>query len=196
MESCKNHPSVESITNCVRCNVPMCGLCGNYIEAASYCEGCVALHESEQIASTRSRQLEHEANREQEEKTSILHPKPVKDSGSSSSWTPARFLVVSIIGVFALMLLFSSTIFMSSQDRAKEAAVEALEDCRLIFEEIGTLLFNNQIPDPSLRCEEALSPNIITREGDTIRVSHPNPGYIGYSEIFVTNTSRVPMFIE
>ena len=64
------------------------------------------------------------------------------------------------------------------------------------FEEIGMLLEVNQMPDPALRCDQSYVPNIIFRDGATIRISHPNPSQYGFSQIYVSNASHEPVFVE
>ena len=62
--------------------------------------------------------------------------------------------------------------------------------------EIGEILQTGEMPDPLLGCEQADEPNLISREGDIIRISHPDPGIYGYREIFVNSSDPEPSLIE
>lgn len=196
MASCKNHPNAEATATCARCSIPICGLCSSYIEAEAFCERCVDIQETEQLVASKTRQLDQKANPVPSNKTQIKSPKSGSNTRPASSPLSGRGFLAGIIVLVAGVLFYVNPSFMSTQDRARQAALDATEDCREVFEEIGLLLFNNQMPDPSLRCEEALAPNVIVRDGTTIRIEHPNPGYIGFREIYVTNTNRIPTFIE
>ncbi len=107
-------------------------------------------------------------------------------------------IAIGSIVVFAGLYVYSHPNFLEgdSEDRARRLAAITLVDCLWIFQEIGEILEENRMPDPALRCDESDTPNIITRAGDTIRISHPNPEFHGYSEIFVTNHSHDPTLIE
>jgi len=111
-----------------------------------------------------------------------------------------RWLIFALLlgTVYVRLLIYTNPDLFSADDEAlvQQLAADELEVCRLVFEEIGMQLEEDQLPDANLRCNESYVPNIITRAGNSIRISHPNPGYHGFSEIYVTNSSHEPTFVE
>lgn len=107
-------------------------------------------------------------------------------------------IAVGMIATYAALYSFSHPGFLEgdADSRARRRAEIALTNCLYVFQEIGVVLEENQMPDPSLRCADSSTANIITRSGNSIRVSHPNPQFHGVSEIFVTNTSHEPVVVE
>ena len=75
---------------------------------------------------------------------------------------------------------------------AREARLSemAFENCRQIFEDIGWAMKGGGQPDPNMRCEGTVVPNIVSRSGNTIRVSHPNPAQFGLTALYVTSESH------
>jgi len=99
--------------------------------------------------------------------------------------------------IFVAMLLYSiPLLFESAEAQALRESTQALEDCRLIFEEIGYLLEDGQTPPDSMHCEESNVPNIISTQEGIVRVSHPNPRAHGLSEIYVTSDSHEVIYVE
>ncbi len=99
--------------------------------------------------------------------------------------------------LFALMVYAFPMLFQIDRAVAAEwEAYQALEDCRLIFEEIGFLLENGQMPDQDVRCADTLAPNIVEKVGDGIRISHPAPSTYGLRELYVSSQSHEVVFVE
>lgn len=101
------------------------------------------------------------------------------------------------------MLFFSLSLYafphifdFDANATSARGAAQALEECRLVFEEIGYLLDRGELPDSSYSCAEANAPNIMSREGDLVRISHPNLEIYGLSEIYVTSESHEVIFVE
>lgn len=176
----------------------MCDLCANHTEAGILCESCVKIRENEQFVAAQAGRSNLQTGQLPKEAAKTLSPEPSK--AGQPSRNPVKLFIIAIgsIVVFAGLYVYSHPNFLEgdSEDRARRLAAIALVDCLWIFQEIGEILEENQMPDPALRCDESDTPNIITRAGDTIRISHPNPEFHGYSEIFVTNHSHDPTLIE
>ncbi len=173
-------------------------MCACYTDAGVFCEKCAEITANEKFVSTQTEQLDEEANPELD---ALLSTQPTPQAAPSSSsgggWRMSIILVVSVVIYAILYVNLNPNLFtMDAETRARLAARDRLEDCRLVFEEIGTHLENGDMPDPSLRCAESFIPNIITRDNDSIRISHPNPDTYGFSEIYVTNETHEPIFVE
>ena len=108
------------------------------------------------------------------------------------------FFSACMIAIYVALYAYSHPTFLNRdpEAEARRFAAAALEDCLYIFQEIGEILEENQMPDPSLRCDDSELANIITRDGDTIRISHPNPQIHGFNEIFVTNSNHDPTLVK
>ncbi|MEX0964230.1 MAG: hypothetical protein WDZ52_09360 [Pseudohongiellaceae bacterium] len=73
---------------------------------------------------------------------------------------------------------------------AQEESIIQLEQCREVFQAIGIMLSEGQAPDSSMRCPGTNIPNIVSRAGGRITVSHPNPRQFGLSELYVTSDNH------
>jgi hypothetical protein len=196
---CINHPNAKAIENCARCETPLCGTCANFTEAGVFCDACEGMQESEELVAARARQLNPQVDEMLAESTDSEDPN-LTPSGKSRNKGESVFLYgagVLTLVLYAGMFLYSHPAFLdSSEEQARKLAAQALEDCVYLFQEIGEILEEGDMPDPSLRCDESNVPNIITRDGDTVRIAHPNPVVHGYSEIFVTSVSHEPTLVE
>ena len=176
----------------------MCYLCANHTEAGILCESCVKIRENEHFVAAQAQRANPQTGQLRTEAAKTLGPELSKAGQSRTN--PVKLLIIAVgsIVVYAGLYVYSHPNLLEgdSEARAGRLAAAALVDCLWIFQEIGELLEENLMPDPALRCDESETPNIITRDGDTIRISHPNPEFHGYSEIFVTNHSHDPTLIE
>lgn len=192
--SCKNHPNVPTVATCNRCKVEMCGMCAQFLDSGEYCEKCADAVQSEDFVKTKSRDFNKReeifAAPEPEEST-FSPPTRAKDKDRFIIWLGAGGGVSMIF--FALLLYAFPNVFeFDPVAAAAREAAYSLENCLYKFQDIGVLLEEGEIPAPSMRCEESNVPNIITRNGDEVRVSHPNPGFHGFSELYVTNFDHEP----
>lgn len=72
----------------------------------------------------------------------------------------------------------------------------SLESCVQKFWEIAEVLQNDGMPNDSHNCTGTNLPNVITRAGGDIIVSHPQPQLLGYSQIVVSKSNPVPELIR
>ena len=176
----------------------MCDLCANHTEAGILCESCVKIRENEHFVAAQAERSNLQTGQLLAEAANTLKPELSKTGKPRRN--PVKLFIIAIgsIAVYAGLYAYSHPSFLEgdSEARTSRVAAAALVDCLWIFQEIGEILEENRMPDPALRCDESETPNIITRDGDTIRISHPNPEFHGYSEIFVTNHSHDPTLIE
>ncbi|MBL4580308.1 MAG: hypothetical protein JKY30_01510 [Flavobacteriales bacterium] len=94
--------------------------------------------------------------------------------------------------IFVSLLLYASPMLFQFDAEAVAAfeTSQALEECRLVFEQIGYALEDGEEPNPSLQCADSNVPNIIERQDGTVRVSHPNPRQYGLSAIYVSTETH------
>ena len=196
--TCYNHPNAPTVAHCKSCDVAMCGMCTQFLDAGEYCEKCAASIQSEAFVASQSKQLnkpEFDAAPVTTAQPQEEFRPPTRDRGKD------RVFIGLAMGGSALMIFFSMLLysfpllFEDAETAATRQAVQALEDCRLVFEEIGYVLEDGELPDDTLRCAETNMPNIVSRSGDTIRVSHPNPEAYGLSDIYVTNDDHEVVFV-
>ena len=196
--SCNFHPNVDAIENCSKCNTPLCGLCASYLEAGVFCEACVSLHEAEQLLAEKFQQ-QNQANGAMQEVSSDGEYTTTA-SGESKNPQLVQWLVIGACMVFMSVRLLGFP--GSTPDPAitdipvAELQLDSLVQCMLVFEEIGEILQSDEIPDPSLRCNPLDLEYIITRDGDDIRVSHPDPSIYGVNELFVSKSNPTPNLIN
>lgn len=159
-----------------------------------YCDKCAKAVESERFVTAKSELFR---KNESAPSTMVETPdtpasKPRDNRDRGIIWlgvgSSAMMIFMSLI-MYAFPTLFE---FDPEAAAAREAA-QRIEDCRLVFEEIGYMLARNQTPGEDMRCAGTNVPNIITRSGDLVRVSHPNPAAIGLREMYVTNQSHEVM---
>lgn len=189
---CHNHPNAPTVEKCNRCEIELCGMCANFTDSGVYCETCVSAVETEDFVALQSRKLNKSeidlviSKHAEELEAEQAQNKRGKDT--TIIWLGAGG---GIAMIFVSLLLYAyPMLFLDSEVAAAFEASQALEECRLVFEEIGYLLEEGEEPDPSLRCPGSTVPNIVEREGGIVRVLHPNPGTYGLSAIYVSNESH------
>lgn len=190
---CHNHPNAPAIEKCARCDLELCGMCANFIDSSVYCEKCASAVETENFVAAQSNKLNKKeidlvlSKHAEEKEAERSGVKKRKDNG---------ILWLGVGGgsamIFVSLLLYAYPRLLEFDAEAAAAfeAAQALEQCRLVFEEIGYQLEDGENPDPSLQCADSEVPNIVERRGDTIRVSHPNPRAYGLSAIYVSTESH------
>jgi hypothetical protein len=165
-----------------------------------YCDKCTKAREAASFATSRSREF---AKKEQSRSAPNFTQELQQDKDSSKQEAAAKpgskdqtiiwlgcggaslMLFLSLL-LYAYPLLFE---FDPAAAAAREAA-QALEDCRLVFEEIGYVLADGQEPDASMQCAQSPQQNIVRHEGNVVKVLHPNPRLYGLAELYVTSESH------
>ena len=197
--SCYNHPNAPTAAVCKHCGLDMCGMCTKYLDDGEYCEKCAVVAEADAYMKSRSRSVEH--REAQTSRQSIREADPEAEA-LQKSHDKDRIYIWGGIGGATLMLFVSMGIYAfpnlladSEVLAAQEAALE-LEACRLVFEEIGYMLSNGNMPDASMRCDGTNVPNVISRGADGVRVSHPNPAQLGLEAMYVTSNSHEVVMVR
>lgn len=189
--ACYNHPNAPAIETCSRCEKQLCGMCATFFDVGVYCEKCAKAVESERFVTAKSDLFKKGDSRPS---TMVEIPDTPKAKLRDNR---DRGIIWLGVGGSASMIFFSLILYaypsvfeFDAELAASRAKVQALEDCRLVFEEIGYMLSRGQLPDATVRCPESNVPNIVARSGDLVRVSHPNPAVHGLHAIYVTNKSH------
>lgn len=98
---------------------------------------------------------------------------------------------LGVLMIFVSLGLYAYPNLMKSDDQiAQEQSIINLEQCREVFQGIGIMLSEGQIPESTMSCPGTNIPNIISRRGNTTTVSHPNPRQFGLAELYVTSDSH------
>ncbi|MDA1369334.1 MAG: hypothetical protein O2971_01030 [Proteobacteria bacterium] len=195
---CNNHPNVAAIANCGKCDSPMCGLCANFSGSEVLCEKCVAIRETERYVAAQSKQLGPKnkplkVDQPDDKKTTS----PGRRKSTSKAWQWA-IIVASLIFVTVRMFFFSAPTSQSlgEPDIARQIALTSFAQCLLVFREIGVSLANGLNAQNTPRCADSDRANIVTTIGSDIRVAHPDPGFYGYRQIYVSRNNPDPILIE
>lgn len=175
----------------------MCGQCTQFLDQGEYCEKCSEIIRNEEFVNTQSEKLhrpEPDVAPAEQGEESFVPPARGKEGDKMFIWFGVGG---SSAMIFAAMLLYSfPLLFESAEAAAFRESEQSLEDCRLVFEEIGHLLEGGQTPPDSMRCAESNVPNIVSTQAGVVRVSHPNPQVHGLSEIYVTSDTHKVIYVE
>lgn len=191
--NCYNHPNAPAIEKCARCEVDMCGTCANFLDSGAFCEKCVSAVETEDFVAAQSNKL----NRSEIEQVLSKHAE--ENEAERAGVEKRKDGVVLWLGfgggsamIFVSLLIYAFPMLFQFDRAAAEAfeASQALEECRLVFEQIGYQLEDGEAPDPALQCADSNVPNMVERRGNTVRVSHPNPRRYGLSAIYVSSETH------
>lgn len=195
---CKYHPGVDAIADCSNCNTPICGICSNFTESAVLCDRCVDVALIADFVKTQSA-LPNQSDPLLVTKDTPGHKSKKLSLEESIEKREKMHMTIVIVGFLFIAFRLYTTIGASSaltqqQIQAQEIIISQLNLCVMVFWEIAAQLQNNREPDASLACAETDDPNIISRIGDDIIITHPHPELLGYSEIFIRKSNPVPIF--
>lgn len=196
-DNCVNHPAANAIEHCGRCGNALCGMCAQFTNSGVFCETCAEIKENEQFVESQTRQLERPAPvaTEQPAEPEFVPPNQ-KQRNPNTIPIAVITLCLLIIGGYQLSRMSNRFQPMSQEQVLQDNRVGSVERCLLVFADIGKELAAGRSPADSLVCDDSGTPNIVEREGQLIRVSHPHPDFYGYSRIFVTNRNPQPTLIE
>jgi hypothetical protein len=193
LNNCYNHPNAPAVDKCARCEVDMCGTCANFLDSGAFCEKCVSALETEDFVTAQSNKLNKAEidlvlSKHAEDKESELA------SGEKRKDGPVLWLGVggrsAMIFVSLLIYAFPMLFQFDAEAAAAFEVSQALEECRLVFEQIGYQLEDGEAPNPALQCADSNVPSIVERQGDRVRASHSNPRKYGLSAIYVSTETH------
>lgn len=190
--ACINHPTAPTAATCKSCGVDLCGLCTRFLDSGEYCEKCATVAEARQYMDSRSSM---ESRREQEVMRATSAQAEAQ-KGKEKERDKDRMYIWGGVGLATLMLFSSMglyafpNLFENDAVLAEQRYIMRLEECRQVFQAIGIILSEGQMPGDNLRCPGTSIPNVVTRQGNTVRVSHPNPGAYGLQALYVTSDSH------
>lgn len=192
---CHNHPSAPAIENCARCEVPLCGMCANFLGDEVLCETCQEVREAENTVATRTRELERPepvaATPEYDE--AVLQSARKKET----SWVAVQ---LGIIAVCVVILILRLIVFppgnpsggTSADNFAQVQALSSLAQCLVQFQQIGESLVAGETLPEEITCPGSSLPMVVTETGTDIIVHHPQPSIFGYSQLSVSRSNPDP----
>lgn len=195
--TCYNHPNAPTAAHCNRCGLEMCGQCTQFLDQGEYCEKCSEIVRNEEFVKTQDKELNRpdpEPVAKEQEEVAFVPPTRSRDKDKVFIWAG----VAGASGmIFVAMLLYSFPLLFESAEAASlRESTQSLEDCRLVFEEISYFLRDGDTPPSTLLCADSSLPNLTSRQGNVVRVSHPNPQAYGLAEIYTTNESHEVFYEE
>lgn len=168
-------------------------MCANFLDSGAFCEKCVSAVETENFVTAQSNKL----NKSEIDLVLSKHAEG-KDADHESSEKRKDGLVLwlgfvggcAMIFISLVIYAFPTLFLLDAEAAAAFEASQALEECRLVFEQIGYQLEDGEEPDPNLQCADTNVPNIVERRGNSVRVSHPNPRAYGLNAIYVSSETH------
>lgn len=195
---CANHPVSPAVGTCAACNTALCGVCASFVDQAVYCEKCEKVREAEKFVADQKAHLDRPVNSEKFSQVDALRAE--REEQARLRRRNTQLLVIGLCAVIIGARLF---FWFSSQRQAEMVALPdlglpatALPECLMVFQEIGELLANGGQPLPTMRCVDSSVPNVVSRQDGAVKVSHPNPGAYGLSELYVTSSNPVPQLVD
>lgn len=195
---CKYHPGVDAIADCSNCNTPICGICSNFTDSAVLCDRCVDVALIAEFVDSQSKPANQTNPLLVTKDTPDAKPKKQTLEESLEKREKLHMTIVIVSFLFIAFRLYTTigaaSALTQQQIQGEEIVINRLNLCVMVFWEIAAQLQNNREPDASLACAETDDPNIISRIGDDIIITHPHPELLGYSEIFIRKSNPVPIF--
>lgn len=190
--SCINHPIVTAVSSCKRCDAELCGICTRFLDSGEYCEKCASVAEAEAYLKSRnSNQETHKVEIAQITTVRIAEEEArQKLRDTDGKYVRGGIAIVCLMISMSIGLYAFPNFLKSDTQLAQEQSIMSLEECRQVFQSIGIMLSEGEIPDSSMSCPGSNIPNIVRREGNKVTISHPNPPQFGLVELYVTNDSH------
>lgn len=190
--SCINHPIATTVSSCKRCDAELCGICTRFLDSGEYCEKCASVAEAEAYLKSRnSNQETHKVEIAQITTVRIAEEEArQKLRDTDGKYVRGGIAIVCLMISMSIGLYAFPNFLKSDTQLAQEQSIMSLEECRQVFQSIGIMLSEGEIPDSSMSCPGSNIPNIVRREGNKVTISHPNPPQFGLVELYVTNDSH------
>lgn len=189
---CINHPIATAVSSCKRCDAELCGICTRFLDSGEYCEKCASVAEAEAYLKSRnSNQETHKVEIAQITTVRIAEEEArQKLRDTDGQYVRGGIAIVCLMISMSIGLYAFPNFLKSDTQLAQEQSIMSLEECRQVFQSIGIMLSEGEIPDSSMSCPGSNIPNIVRREGNKVTISHPNPPQFGLVELYVTNDSH------
>ncbi|MFT7470322.1 MAG: hypothetical protein ACI8XU_000210 [Kiritimatiellia bacterium] len=189
---CVNHPNAPAAASCKKCSSELCGICTRFLNSGEYCEKCATLAEADAYLKSRDRNQEAREVASAKITTTRIDEEETRQKNRSKDGIYVKGgVAMGCLMVFVSLGLYAyPNLTKSDEQLAQEQSIVSLEHCRQVFVAIGIMLSEGQTPDASMSCPGTNIPNIVSRRGDRITVSHPNPRQFGLVELYVTSDSH------
>ena len=172
-------------------------MCVNFVGDKVFCENCAKSLEAMKIVSSQNKRNQPSNNilldNPYEEEYEIR--KKRNSNGKSLIWL---VIVIFSIAVYAQLYFYTNPTEanIDQQQLAINQRLVSIVQCLNVFRKIGQILTIGEMPDSQLKCEDLSGPLVITTDGDTISISHPNPSIYGVSQISVSNDNPFPTLLD
>jgi hypothetical protein len=189
---CINHPNAPTAASCKKCNAELCGICTRFLDSGEYCEKCAAVAEADAYLKSRDRNEEARGVAAAQITTTRIDEEELrqKERSKDGIYVKGGAVIGCLMVIVSLGLYAYPNLTKSDEQLVQEQSIVRLEECRQVFEAIGIMLSEGQTPDGSMSCPGTNIPNIVSRQGNRITVSHPNPRQFGLTELYVTSDSH------
>jgi len=174
----------------------MCGTCANVLDEGAFCEACVSAKETEDFVTAQSDKL----NKTEIDPVLGKHSEQKEAEQTGAQKGKDRLMLKLGFGGSPAFICFSLAIYVFPRlfefDEEAVAAFEAsqaLEECRLVFEQIGHQLEDGEEPNLALQCAGSNVPNFVERGGNTVRESPGNPAEYCLRALYFSNNSHKVM---
>lgn len=193
---CHNHPNARAIDQCTSCNTGLCGMCATYKEDAVLCEKCAENYDSRTYVDRQKEALERP-----EDKLQYIDEEAERAQKARRNKFNPVVLQVSVI-IACAMILVARLVFFNGPVSAvdvpqsvQDQRMTSLAQCLIVFRQIGVSLAETGTA-PELSCPDNFGANTVRRVDNDIIVSHPQPGFYGFSRIEVSRLDPEPRLIE
>lgn len=193
---CGNHPGVDAIAECAKCAAALCGVCADFSKDEVFCEKCAKDNENSAFVDSQTKPVDDFQKILDEPDAGPNEPKKQRLEASIEKREKLHMAIVILGCVFVGFRLFTDIgtrqVLTAQQIQQEEIGIERRTLCMQVFWEIAAILQAGGEPEPSLRCEETPAVNIVMRTDDDIVIRHPNPGILGFSELYVSRSNPIP----
>ena len=197
VSNCQNHPNALAINNCNACKAALCDMCANFVDDKVFCEGCVKTHEAKKFVSSQNKKNQPSNNIFSDNPRREQYESRKRRNSNGKSWIWIVIVICST-AVYAQLYFYTNPAEapIDQQQLATNQRFASIVQCLNVFRQVGQILTVGEIPDPQLKCEDPGGPLVITTNGDTLSISHPNPSIYGVSQISVSNENPFPILLD
>jgi len=200
---CKNHPSAPAVDSCVRCEVPLCGMCASFTADGVFCEACLEIHETHKAVTAKSASLDRPKPTEviTEYDEDLLEKAKRRDDNGVK-------LQLGVIGICAVIVVVRLIFFggpvtsasnpntqLSDEARVQIQRVSMMAACLAVLQDIGQTLAAGERPAPGASCPNSPQPLVVRETADDIIVRVPQPEIYGYADILVSRLDPNPRLV-
>ena len=197
-KTCKNHPMAPAIAECLDCGITLCGMCSRFGEDGVRCERCADTFETRKQVAAQAEKLNRPTILPEGEELPSQEAVLPLNTSKVLQWIRGIALagVFGGVGVPLYFYAHPDTVLPPSPTRDREVAASRFMECLQVFRQLGEMMEAGENPDMGLQCASPAGPNILRRDGNYWRVSHPNPQLLGIRGLYVTSENPEPVVVQ